>query len=156
VNGLQGEQAYGTFIFDKLEDWTLRPEPAIRHFSGTAVYQTTFGLAEQFKIQDSKSKIYLELGAVKELARVRLNGKDLGVVWCPPWRVEVTGAVKPGANTLELEVVNLWPNRLAGDSNLPADQRRTQTNFPAGQQQPPFSSGLLGPVRVMAETPNEN
>ena len=150
VNGLQGEQANGAFIFDKLEDWTQRPEPAIRHFSGTAVYQTTFGFAEQFQTPNSKSKIYLELGAVKELARVRLNGKDLGVVWCPPWRVEITDAVKPGGNTLEIEVVNLWPNRLAGDSDLPAEQRRTQTNFPAGQQQPPLSSGLLGPVRVMA------
>ena len=156
LEGLDEAQAKGTFVFDKLEDWTQRPEQAVRHFSGTAVYRKTFELAGQFKIPNSKFKIYLDLGTVKELAKVRLNGTDLGVVWCPPWRVEISDAVKPGANTLEIEVVNLWPNRLAGDSNLPAEQRRTQTNFPAGANQALLSSGLLGPVRVMAGTPNGN
>jgi hypothetical protein len=77
---------------------------------------------------------------------VKLNGKDLGVVWCHPWRVEITGAIKSGENKLEIEVVNLWPNRLVGDSNLPAEQRRTRTNYPA---QSALCAGLLGPVQIL-------
>jgi hypothetical protein len=150
VDGLTGEQSKGTFIFEKLEDWTQRPELAIQHFSGTAVYRKTFSARPTAAGQP----LFLELGQVKDLARVRLNGKDLGLVWCHPWRVEITGAVMPGENTLEIEVVNLWPNRLVGDSKLSAKLRRTQTNFPAGSEQALLSSGLLGPVRVVERTPN--
>ena len=65
---------------------------------------------------------------MKNVARVRLNGRDLGVVWTAPWRVEITGALKPGANELEIEVANLWPNRLIGDATLPKEKRLTVTN----------------------------
>ena len=147
TEGLSGDQAKGLMVFDQLEDWTKRPEPAVQYFSGTAVYRKTLGLADPSTLQNPKSKIYLDLGTVKETAKMRLNGKDLGVVWCPPWRVEITGAIKPGDNMLEIEVVNLWPNRLLGDSKLPAGQGRTHTNFEA---QSLLSAGLLGPVRVMA------
>lgn len=155
LDGLDEQPASCTVVFDKLEDWAKRPEPAIRHFSGTAVYRITFGFPGSSRSDRPQSRMYLELGAVKELARVRLNGKDLGVVWCQPWRVEITGAIKLGENELEIDVVNLWPNRLAGDGKLPVEQRRTQTNFPADPDQPLLSSGLLGPVRVTAATPNE-
>jgi hypothetical protein len=147
TDGLSGDQAKGLIVFDKLEDWTKRPEAAVRHFSGTAVYRKVFALADPSKLQNSKSKIYLDLGTVKESARVKLNGKDLGVVWCAPWRVEITGAVKPGDNALEIEVVNLWPNRLVGDGKLPVEQRRTRTNI--GAPSAPLTSGLLGPVRLL-------
>ena len=107
-------------------------------------------------------RCYLDLGTVKDTARVRLNGKDLGVVWCPPWRVEITGAAKPGENALEIAVVNLWPNRLIGDSKLPAGERRTHTGLQmdiVDTSQPvaalvgwiskdPLPSGLLGPVTI--------
>jgi len=146
TDGLSGDQAKGLLVFDKLEDWTKRPEPAVQHFSGTAVYRKVFALADPSKIQNAKSKIYLDLGTVKETVRVKLNGKDLGVVWCHPWRVEITGAIKSGENKLEIEVVNLWPNRLVGDSNLPAEQRRTRTNYPA---QSALCAGLLGPVQIL-------
>lgn len=65
---------------------------------------------------------------MKELARVWLNGKDLGVVWCAPWRVDVTGVLKEEGNELKIEVVNLWPNRLIGDGKLPPEKRLTKTN----------------------------
>lgn len=146
TEGLSGDQAKGLMVFDQLEDWTKRPEPAVQYFSGTAVYRKTLGLVDPSTLQNPKSKIYLDLGTVKETAKVRLNGKDLGVVWCPPWRVEITGAIKPGDNMLEIEVVNLWPNRLVGDSKLPGGQGRTHTSFEA---QSLLSAGLLGPVRVM-------
>ena len=113
--------------------------------------------------------LFLHLGVVKNVARVRLNGKDLGTVWTAPWQVEITGAVKPGANVLEIEVANLWPNRLIGDATLPKEQRRTVTNVRTYDTQETESygckkcetrqkegkpadllpSGLLGPVRLM-------
>jgi hypothetical protein len=148
TNGLSGDPANGLMTFDKLEDWSQRPETAVKYFSGTAVYRKAFALADPSKIQNSKSKIHVDLGTVKETARVKLNGKDLGVVWCAPWRVEITGAVKPGDNALEIEVVNLWPNRLVGDGKLPVEQRRTRTNV--GAPSAPLPSGLLGPVTIQA------
>ncbi len=84
-----------------------------------------------------------------------VNGKDLGVVWCPPWRVEITGAAQPGENTLEIEVVNLWPNRLMGDRKLPAAQRRTRTRmFMGGLNNDQLPSGLLGPVTIQTFQPS--
>ena len=77
---------------------------------------------------------------------MRLNGQDLGVVWCHPWRLEITGAIRPGENKLEIEVMNLWPNRLVGDSKLPEAQRRTRTNM---QAKSVLSAGLLGPVQIL-------
>jgi hypothetical protein len=94
--------------------------------------------------------MFLDLGRVRNLACVRLNGKNLGVVWTAPWRVEITGALKPGANQLAIEVVNLWPNRLMGDAKLPPEKRRTRTNVQKFLQPglAPLESGLLGPVTV--------
>lgn len=157
----------GKVPFEKLEDWTQRPEEAIKYYSGIAVYRKTFEVPSE--IQNPKSKTYLSLGAVKNVARVRLNGRDLGVVWTAPWRVEITGALKPGANDLEIEVANLWPNRLIGDAKLPQQQRRTVTNvrtydttdIESGRKSPErknaaasaglLPAGLLGPVRVVRE-----
>ena len=109
-------------------------------------------------------------GVVKNVARVRLNGRDLGVVWTAPWRVEITGALKPGANELEIEVANLWPNRLIGDATLPQEKRLTVTNVrtydtmasgtygcqkceerkKTGKPAALLPSGLLGPVTLRA------
>jgi hypothetical protein len=155
TDGLSGDQAKGLMVFDKLEDWTKLPEAAVRHFSGTAVYRKVFNFAPEVRSQESgvsknhsdRPPLYLDIGTVKESARVKLNGKDLGVVWCAPWRVEITGAVKPRDNDLEIEVVNLWPNRLVGDGKLPVEQRRIRTNI--GAPSAPLTSGLLGPVRLL-------
>jgi hypothetical protein len=165
TDGLSGDPAKGLMTFDKLEDWTQRSEPAVKHFSGTAVYRKSFDFAPDVRAQESgvgktntdlrslttdlSARLYLDLGVVKESARVKLNGKDLGVVWCHPWRVEISKAVKPGENQLEIEVVNLWPNRLIGDSGLPEAQRRTRTNMPLNAKGKFLPSGLLGPVIVM-------
>ena len=148
TNGLSGDPAKGLMTFDKLEDWSQRPETAVKNFSGTAVYRKVFELSGPSTIHNPSSTIYLDLGTVKETARVNLNGKDLGVVWCHPWRVEISKAVKPGDNALEIEVVNLWPNRLVGDGKLPAEQRRTRTNVWGSSA--PLTSGLLGPVTIQA------
>lgn len=85
------------------------------------------------------------------MARVKLNGKDLGVVWTAPWRVEITRAMKAKDNQLEIDVVNLWPNRLIGDVALSPDKRYTKTNVTAIRADwPLFASGLLGPVRIVS------
>jgi hypothetical protein len=155
---LSGDQAKGLIVFDKLEDWNQHPEPAVKNFSGKAVYKKVFDLTLQGingKEASSRSelpkRLFLDLGLVKETARVRLNGKDLGVVWCLPWQVEITKAVKSGENTLEIEVVNLWPNRLVGDKKLPVTERRTHKNMFVGWlNNDQLPSGLLGPVTIKA------
>ncbi len=147
TNGLGSDQTQGSMVFEKLEDWNKRSEPAVKYFSGTAVYKHTFNLLPTI----SGQRLYLDLGTVKETARVRLNGKDLGVVWCAPWRVDITGIAKLVDNTVEIEVVNLWPNRLMGDKKLPVPQRRTRTRmFMGGLNNDQLASGLLGPVTIQA------
>jgi hypothetical protein len=115
----------GRATFDRLDDWSQRPEDGIRYYSGTATYKNRF----QWKAASPDARqLFLDLGVVKNVARVRLNGHDLGVVWTAPWQVEITGAVKAGTNELEIEVANLWPNRLIGDAALPREERLTITN----------------------------
>lgn len=135
--------------FQSLEDWSKRPEDGIRYYSGTAVYRKRF----EFPVRDcGDRRLFLDLGTVRESARVRLNGRDLGVLWNDPRRVEITDAVREGANELEIEVVNLWPNRLIGDGKLPPDRRLTRTNVTkySKEENKLLESGLLGPVTILA------
>jgi hypothetical protein len=106
--------------FESLDDWCLRPEEGIKYYSGQATYRQDFDLPGA-PDRGASPRLWLDLGTVKNIARVRLNGMELGVVWCAPWRVEITGAVKPKGNRLEIIVANLWPNRLIGDEKLPPD-----------------------------------
>lgn len=106
--------------FDKLEDWTKRPEPGVRYYSGTAVYQNVFDLPPNAEPHD-RGPVFLDLGVVNHIARVKLNGRDLGVVWTAPWRVDVSRALMVKQNRLEIEVTNVWANRLIGDEHEPAD-----------------------------------
>ena len=152
-------------IFDTLTDWTTRPETGIKYYSGIAIYKQTFNLEE---IITNKGRFYLDVGVVKNLARIKLNGKDLGVVWTAPWKVDITAVLKQKGNQLEIEVANLWPNRLIGDEQLPDDgiqvdqwpdwlvkgQPRTSgrftfTTFKHYQKDSPLlTSGLIGPVTI--------
>lgn len=137
--------------FPELTDWTTRPEEGIRYYSGKATYVKTFELAEAQCA--NKDGLHLDLGDLNAVAEVRLNGQALGILWLKPYRVAIGKAVKAGANALEIDVVNLWPNRLMGDGKLPMEKRYTQTNidvFYKGEH-PLLPSGLLGPVRVLAD-----
>ena len=90
-------------------------------------------------------------GPVAVMARVKLNGRDCGIVWTQPYRVDITAALQPGGNALEIEVANLWPNRLIGDSALPAEKRFTFTTWsPYTRNSPLLPSGLLGPVTLQS------
>lgn len=137
-------------MFGTLLDWTKRPEDGIRAYSGIAVYRKTFDAP--FAAGTSSGAV-LDLGGVKSMARVELNGRDLGIVWCAPWRVKIPpGLLRPTGNELKIEVANLWPNRLIKDSGLPEDQRLTRTTWdPYKSTDALLPSGLLGPVRVLWE-----
>ncbi|MBU4459947.1 MAG: glycosyl transferase family 2, partial [Verrucomicrobia bacterium] len=144
-------------VFETLTDWTLHADSGIKYFSGTATYRKTF----EVTAEQAARKAVLQLGSVAALARVRLNGKDLGIVWTAPWQAELTGALRAGRNELEIEVTNPWANRLIGDAGLPPEQRITMSNlqYEKGPRtikayqgyasedalQP---SGLVGPVKV--------
>ena len=134
--------------FDLLQDWTSRKEEGIKYYSGLATYRKSFaspaGLA-------AGSHIWLDLGKVHEMARVRLNGKEVGVVWCAPWHIEISSALQAGDNLLEIEVANLWPNRLIGDAAQPPEKRITWTiiSHPYNTGSKLLPSGLIGPVRIL-------
>jgi hypothetical protein len=103
--------------FAQLADWSKHADPGVRYFSGTASCQTQF----DWTPPAGHHRYTLDLGEVQVMAQVRLNGKDLGVLWKPPYAVEVGEALKPGRNELEVKVTNLWPNRLIGDEQYPDD-----------------------------------
>jgi len=136
--------------FPALVDWSTHSDPAIRYYSGTAVYRTRFKLSAD-QLAAGKGGLLLDLGLAREIASIRLNGKALGTLWAPPFRSEISSAAKVGDNELEVEVVNFWPNRIIGDASLPENQRLTRTNIRTLTAKTPLMpSGLLGPVRVLS------
>ncbi|MBM4089742.1 MAG: hypothetical protein FJ276_09985 [Planctomycetes bacterium] len=137
--------------FTRLEDWSRHAEAGVKGYSGVATYRTTFD-APDLPVEQ---QTFLDLGTVKEMARVVLNGRDLGVTWCAPWRVRVPGGLlKERGNDLVISVANTWQNRLCADHELPEGERLTrvghQLHAEAAKRglQP---AGLLGPVRLLCE-----
>lgn len=140
--------APATATFDHLISWTESSNQGVKYFSGTATYQKEITIPAAFFARHRR--IFLDLGTVKNLAEVRVNGKPLGVLWKAPFRVEITGAARRGKNQLEIRVTNLWPNRLIGDQKLPEAQRITWTSVQLYKSDAPLlPSGLLGPVRIL-------
>ncbi len=117
----QGKAEPKTVSLEKLTSWSLSPDDGVKYFSGTATYTKKIVLTPE---QMNRQRLMLDLGRVEVMARVKCNGRDLGILWKPPYAVELTGAAKPGENELEISVVNLWPNRLIGDEMLPEDSVR--------------------------------
>ena len=135
---------------DKLASLSESTNAGVKFFSGTAAYTRTFDWQPPIKVGKETSEIWLELGEVQALAQVKLNGYDLGTLWQPPFRVNITDALQPGHNTLEIRVANLWRNRMIGDAALPAAERFTWSSsaqFSPGTPLP--KSGLLGPVTIL-------
>lgn len=105
--------------FDRLMSWTEHPDAGVRYFSGTATYLKRINVPKEM-LADGR-RLYLDLGKVQVIAEVRLNGKALGILWKPPFRVDITDVARPGSNDLEVQVTNTWANRLIGDEQLPED-----------------------------------
>ena len=166
-----------------LASWTAHENPGVKYFSGTASYRKSFELPADWLA--AGLPMMLDLGAVKNLAEVSLNGHDLGILWKPPFRVDISGAARAGENRLEVKVTNLWCNRLIGDEQLPEDIEWARGGFwahagpeawpawllqgqprPSGRKtfttwhyftkdSPLLESGLLGPVAVRAAQTTE-
>lgn len=154
-------------IFDTLSDWSHNADSTIKYYSGTAIYEQTFDLENYNKDR----QLFLDLGDVKNMARITLNGHDLGVVWTFPWQVDIAKYIKKGKNELKIEVANLWVNRLIGDEFLSDDSYDAihQAKWPEwlekGESRPSkrytfssyrfftkdsplMESGLIGPVTI--------
>ncbi len=158
--------------FDRLVSWTARPESGVKYFSGTAAYRAVFQVPAE--ALGKGRRLWLDLGDVQCFAQVKLNGKPLGLLWKPPYGLDVSGALTAGQNTLDVNVTNLWPNRMIGDEQLPEDSKRNPDGTlrawpdwleqgkpsPTGRQtfttwrlwkkgDALLKSGLLGPVRLI-------
>ena len=145
----------GEVRFDKLSNWIDSQEEGIKYYSGKATYRKVFDMGNvQKKFSHAGERFVLDLGDVKHVASVRLNGKELGVLWCSPWRVDITDCIKDTGNVLEIDIVNLWANRVIGDWKLPVEKRFTKTHdvfrFDMLRGSTPLTdAGLLGPVNIL-------
>ena len=136
----------GEMTVDALKPWKeLGTTPEAKAFSGTADYTIDFTLDKV----DADTVVLLDLGRVESLAKVEVNGKDVGNVWSQPYRIPLTGAVKSGKNSLKVSVTDTWYNRLVFDAGQPEAKRRTWTIAGPKKGSPLRDSGLIGPVRVI-------
>ncbi|WP_057935630.1 glycosyl hydrolase [Algoriphagus resistens] len=134
-----------TITLPSLYSWHESTDEQVKYFSGSATYKTTFNLADR----DKSSNYEIDLGEVKVMAEVWLNGKNLGVVWKKPFRLDITEGLNSGENHLEVVVVNSWVNRLIGDVQPGAD-KSAFTTMPFYQADSPMvKSGLIGPVKIV-------
>jgi hypothetical protein len=165
--------APGNATFSKLISWPDSLDSGIKYFSGSAVYETALIVPKN--LFHAGHEIYLDLGSVKNFAEVWVNGTPMGTLWKPPFRLDVTGRVHPGRNTLRIRVTNLWPNRIIGDEQLPSDvewngevikawpnwlingkprppsQRITFTTWRVfSKDSPLYPAGLIGPVELIS------
>jgi hypothetical protein len=165
----------GDVTFAALTDWSKHSVEGVKHYSGTAIYTIDIEVAAETLVPGRVAM--LDLGDVQVIAEVTLNGKDLGILWKPPFRADVTDALRAGANRLEVRVTNLWPNRLIGDEAKPLPENwgewgngqgireipawlLTGETMPQGERvtfttwrhykagDPLLPSGLIGPARI--------
>ena len=139
---------------DQLSDWSQSSDTGVKYFSGIGTYTKTLQApAEWFK---KGARLWLDLGDVKNLAVVSVNGKDVGETWHAPYRVDVTSALKPGANEITIKVVNAWVNRLIGDEQPGATKFTFADVKPYKADSPLLPSGLLGPVQIVRAIENRS
>jgi hypothetical protein len=134
---------------DHLSDWSQSADQGVKYFSGVGAYtQTVQASPDWFK---KNGRLWLDLGDVKNLAVVSVNGKEVGETWHAPYRVDVTSALKPGANEITIKVVNAWVNRLIGDEQPGATKFTFADVKPYKADSALLPSGLLGPVTVVRQ-----
>jgi (4-O-methyl)-D-glucuronate---lignin esterase len=137
---------------ESLISWTASTDDGVKYFSGTAAYAKEVEAPQDWF--RSGAKVVLDLGKVKEIAEVSVNGKPVGgILWKPPFQADVTEVLKPGSNRIEIKVTNLWPNRIIGDQQPSAKKKYTFTDYrPYTKDSPLLESGLLGPVMISSVT----
>ena len=145
---VQFDKNYGgpteAIVFDSLKSWTLHADPAIRYYSGTAVYTSYFDYDEK----DGKIA-WIWFDSICNIATVRINGIDCGTLWTNPYAMYISKAIKPGENKIEVTVTNTWHNRLIGDNLLSVDKRVTWTTAPFRlKDKPLLPAGLIGRVKL--------
>jgi hypothetical protein len=134
-----------------LQSWSDSADLGVKYFSGRAAYRKSFVLPA--KAFAPGTKLFLDLGDVREIAEVTLNGKSVGPVWTTPYRLDITKCASPGKNILKVTIANLWVNRLIGDAQPDVERKYTFSIIPTYRADAPLRpSGLMGPVRVMLTT----
>jgi alpha-L-rhamnosidase/F5/8 type C domain/Glycosyl hydrolases family 2, sugar binding domain len=147
INFQTERSAPANVTFTELKSFTENTDSGIKYFSGTASYKSTF-----MAPKNPKGEYVIDLGEVKNVAEVLVNGKSVGTVWKKPFKVELGNALKAGENSIEIKVTNLWVNRLIGDAQPETKNKITFTTMPFYQANSPLlPSGLLGPVRILVK-----
>jgi hypothetical protein len=136
-----------SITMNALTDWSQNANPGVKYFSGVATYTNTVQASPDWI--GSGGKLWLDLGDVKNLAVVSVNGQEVGEVWHAPYRLDVTSALKPGANEIKVQVANAWVNRLIGDEQPDATKVAFTDVKPYKANSPLLPSGLLGPVIIV-------
>ncbi len=138
-------------VFNELTSFSNNTDAGIKYFSGTATYTKSITVPAAWFIKNTE--LWLNLGDVKNIAEVTINGKPAGVVWKKPFRVNVTSSLKPGNNTIEIHVTNLWVNRIIGDAQPDVKNKITFTTMPFyGADAKLLESGLMRPVKILSKT----
>ena len=150
-----GRGAPEAITLNSLTSWSENSDERVKYFSGTGTYTKTIqAAADWFK---TDTRLWLDLGDVKDVAQVAVNGKPLGILWKPPYKVDVTSALHRGANEVTIKVTNLWVNRLIGDQQPNISKKYTFTVIPPYKASSPLlSSGLLGPVQISSVSTEKN
>ena len=144
-----GRGAPASITLDKLISWSDSADSGVKYFSGEGTYTKTLQASSDW-FKDG-TKLWIDLGDVKNLAEVTVNGRALGQVWHAPYRVDATNALKPGANEVSIKVINAWVNRLIGDQQPDATTKYTFADVkPYKANSPLLPSGLIGPVKVLS------
>jgi hypothetical protein len=147
----------GSFRMDKLQSWTEAEDEGVKYYSGTATYTRGFTVAEDALAKGTEAYVVFE--DIQEMARVSINGNDCGIVWLPPYKVNITRWLKPGENTISVQVVNTWNNRIVGDLTHPDGTQYTSTNAKTRRfraTSPLLKSGLMGKAEIVFTKKNEN
>ncbi|MGH9616897.1 MAG: glycosyl hydrolase [Acidobacteriaceae bacterium] len=144
--------APASITLDKLSDWSKSEDSGVKYFSGVGTYTKTIQASPNWF--RAGAHVWIDLGDVRNLAVVSVNGTNLGQVWHAPYRVDATAALKPGDNQIEVKVTNSWVNRIIGDLQPDAEKKYTFPDFAAYKATSPLlPSGLLGPVKLYAVGP---
>ena len=144
--------APSSITINELSDWSDSKNPGVKYFSGVGTYTKTVQASPDWFRKGAR--LWINLGDVKNLAVVSVNGKDLGEVWHAPYRVDATSALKPGANEITIKVVNAWVNRLIGDEQPGATKYTFADVKPYKANSPLLPSGLMGPVTIVRDDTN--